>query len=30
LFNAKGEIFQLDHGQNKLRFDEMIRMSVLY
>jgi len=26
MFNAKGEIFQLYHGENKLHFDEMMIM----
>ena len=30
LFNAKGAIFQLYHGENKLLFKEMMMRSVLY
>jgi hypothetical protein len=30
LFNANSAIFQLYHGENKLIFNEMMMMSVLY
>jgi hypothetical protein len=30
LFNANSAIFQLDHGENKLMFNEMMMRSALY
>ena len=30
LFNANSAIFQLDHGENKLIFNEMIMRSALF
>jgi len=30
MFNAKWTIFQLNHGENKLYFDETMMMSTLY